>query len=439
MPPLSGTLAVVLHTHMPYVEGHGTWPHGEEWLWEACATSYGPLLDVLEGVPAITLSVTPVLLDQLEAPGVAERFATWIRDVRLATFALDAAEAADPAVARELERAAGDYAGRSIAGLAERLVARADWTSSATHAVLPLLATDAGVRLQVATGVAAHRRRRGARGWAGGLWSPECAHAPWLDPLLAREGVRATCVELTDVPGIDPHRPLRAPGGPVLAPIDRVVVDLVWGRGGYPAGAAYRDSHRRTRLERKPWRNDGAVYDPAAARAQARADAADFVARVRGRVAAGGLCVLALDTELLGHWWHEGVTWLAAVVDECARQGLPLAGLDDALAARAPAPAPVLPVTTWGHPRDLTTWSAPPVADVAWAQRAAELALVARAGEATDADARRLLALQASDWAFAITTGQAAPYARERIAAARGDGPLRGIAPWARAAALRAP
>ena len=43
-----GELALVLHTHMPYVEGFGTWPFGEEWLWEAIATSYLPLLDVLE-------------------------------------------------------------------------------------------------------------------------------------------------------------------------------------------------------------------------------------------------------------------------------------------------------------------------------------------------------------------------------------------------------
>jgi 1,4-alpha-glucan branching enzyme len=42
-----GELAIVLHTHMPYVEGFGTWPFGEEWLWEAIASSYLPLLAVL--------------------------------------------------------------------------------------------------------------------------------------------------------------------------------------------------------------------------------------------------------------------------------------------------------------------------------------------------------------------------------------------------------
>ena len=78
LPPVSGArrgrLAIVLHTHMPYVEGFGTWPFGEEWLWEAMATCYLPLLDcsTARGAP-LTLSVTPVLADQLEAPGVHER------------------------------------------------------------------------------------------------------------------------------------------------------------------------------------------------------------------------------------------------------------------------------------------------------------------------------------------------------------------------------
>ena len=37
--PEAGELAIVLHTHMPYVDGFGTWPFGEEWLWEAVASS----------------------------------------------------------------------------------------------------------------------------------------------------------------------------------------------------------------------------------------------------------------------------------------------------------------------------------------------------------------------------------------------------------------
>jgi len=55
------------------------------------------------------------------------------------------------------------------------------------------------VRLQVQTGIDAHRERFGE--WRGGFWLPECAHAPWLDPLLEEAGAHATCVDLTDVLG----------------------------------------------------------------------------------------------------------------------------------------------------------------------------------------------------------------------------------------------
>ena len=76
-----GALAIVLHTHMPYVEGFGTWPFGEEWLWEAVAACYLPLLDALDAAPGrVTLSVTPVLGDQLEAPGALERCAAFLRE-----------------------------------------------------------------------------------------------------------------------------------------------------------------------------------------------------------------------------------------------------------------------------------------------------------------------------------------------------------------------
>jgi 1,4-alpha-glucan branching enzyme len=417
-----GRLAIVLHSHLPYVEGFGTWPFGEEWLWEAIATSYVPLLDVLQAGAPVTLSLTPVLCDQLEAPGAIERCRAFLRDVRPASHALDVEAADDPAVAAELERAAGEYA-RALERLPEDLLAAlapfAAWTSAATHAVLPLVATDAGVRLQVRTGVESHRARFGD-GWRGGFWLPECAHGPWLHGLLEEAGVHATCVDLTDVfgPGDPRHlRPLGTDAGPLLVPIDREAVDLVWARSGYPAHAAYRDHHHRTPRDHHPWANDGAVYDPARAAEQAAGDAADFVARVARRVSDGGLCVCALDTELLGHWWHEGPLWLEHVVREAARSGLELVHLDDALADRDPPPAgdAAESVTSWGTPRDLSTWSGPRVADLAWAARAAELDVLAAGTAVGDRAVRELLALQSSDWAFLASVGTAGEYPRERF------------------------
>jgi 1,4-alpha-glucan branching enzyme len=467
-----GALAIVLHSHMPYVEGFGTWPFGEEWLFEAMATSYLPLLDVLNGPggDAITLSLTPVLCDQLAADGLGERFAAFLTDVRRASHRLDVdgcRASGHGDLAGALERGAQDYERalerhaelESRGGLLGALAPHAAWTSSATHAVLPLVATDAGVRLQLAAGIDAHRARfediEGGRPWAGGFWLPECAHAPWLDRLLEEAGVRAVCVDLTDVlggHGAPGHlHPLRTEAGPLLVPIDRQTMELVWSDGGYPADGAYRDYHHRTTHDHHPWANDGSVYDRDRATARAREDAARFVAAARERVAGGGLSVCALDTELLGHWWYEGVDWLAAVVAEAARQGLALVHLDEALTTCEPAD-PIDPGTTsWGTPRDLSTWDAPSVADLAFRTRAAELAVVAAGDAAGPRAIRELLALQSSDWAFMVTRALAGEYPVERALAhhaaltaaladpSSSEPELRALAPYARLAPLLEP
>jgi 1,4-alpha-glucan branching enzyme len=437
IPPVArdtpGELAIVLHTHMPYVEGYGTWPFGEEWLWEAMATSYLPLLDLLEDGSPLTLSVTPVLADQLGADGIGERFLAFLRDVRAKTHRVDiegCRAGGEDGLADELQRAAQDYERadarfEAIGGdLLGALAPYVQWTSSATHAVLPLLATDAGARLQIQAGIDSHRARFDAP-WRGGFWLPECAHAQWLDPLLEEAGVHATCVDLTDVLGLgSPSQlaPLRSAAGPVLMPIDRVTMELAWSPDGYPAHGTYRDYHRRTTHDHRPWGNDGQPYDHAAALALARAHAVDFVERTieRLRLAAPELeqpplAVCALDTELLGHWWYEGVSWLAFVLSEAAERGLVIRRLDDALAEREAAPVPSgVGVTTWGSPRNLSTWDGPQVADLAWRVRAAELAVLSAPRDQAQDALHELLALQASDWAFMITRSLAGPYPRER-------------------------
>jgi 1,4-alpha-glucan branching enzyme len=431
-----GALALVLHSHMPYVEGFGTWPFGEEWLWEAVACVYLPLLDLLDGAP-VTVGLTPVLCDQLDAMkgDAGERYLRFLREVRAPIHDEDAdglERTGDHALATEVRRAAGDYTfaerafearGRDLVGAFRELDGVELWTSSATHAVLPLLATDAGMRLQLATGVASHSARFG--GWSGGLWVPECAYAPGLERELAEHGVRAFCVDLTRVPGFDHLVPVATQAGPIALPIDWTTVELVWhGERGYPAAGGYRDYHRRTLHDLKPWNNDGEPYDPDAARELARAHGRDFVERAAARVANGGLLCCALDTELLGHWWYEGPTWLGAVLEEAARQGLELVTATDGLELVEPAGRP-LAASSWGEHKDLSTWDGPVVAEFAFAARAAELRLVAAAASrdvgpaALGRAARELLALQSSDWAFMVTRELAGDYPRERLDAHR--------------------
>ena len=108
------------------------------------------------------------------------------------------------------------------------------------------------------------------------------------------------------------------------------------------------------------------------------------------------------------------------MLDEAEAQGVRLVTVSEGIELVEPV-ARELVASTWGHGKDFTTWDAPPVAELAFAARAAELRTVAAvAGHAAphaalERAARELLAMQASDWSFMVTRDLAADYPAERM------------------------
>ncbi len=425
-----GDLALVLHSHMPYVEGFGTYPFGEEWLFDAVIRSYLPLLNVARD---LTMTVTPVLADQLEDPGVHRRLRDFLVEWRIAAAEADAGEvppecraACEAELARYrralelLDRAGGDPL-RSFQEAAGGRVALA--ASAATHAVLPLLASRGGLRLQLDAGIRSHRRRFG---WDGGFWLPECAYVPGLEWRLDEHGVRWFCTDQSGAPGsLDALTPVATEAGPTALPIDWEAISWLWSLDGYPSDPAHAQFAGKSLRGMRIWKVGGGAYDPDAAAAAARRQAGEFLAstaeRLRAHSAAHdrrGLLVFAIDTELLGHWWSEGVLWLEAVLDGAAAAGVRLLTVPEALAEHEPVSRP-LAASSWGEGKDFRTWDSPAVADMAWAARRLEL----RVSRALDAGlrgdpalraARELLAVQSSDWAFLDERGQAGDYGFQR-------------------------
>ena len=84
MSPNAGALTLVLHTHLPWVLHHGRWPHGMDWLSEAVAESYLPLLAVLEPRArpeqplGLTIGLTPVLCEQLSHADFVGEFRAYL-------------------------------------------------------------------------------------------------------------------------------------------------------------------------------------------------------------------------------------------------------------------------------------------------------------------------------------------------------------------------
>src|SRR6187397_666488 len=242
----AGDLAIVLHSHMPYVEGFGTYPFGEEWLFDAVIRSYLPVLEVARD---LTMTVTPVLADQLEDSGAAERLRRFLVEWRIGAAEADAPQV--PAECRDacegelaryrhalelLDRAGGDPLRPFQDAAAEGRVALA--TSAATHSVLPLLATAAGTRLQLDAGIRSHRRRFG---WDGGFWLPECGYAPGLEHRLAEHGVRWFCADQSAhlAEPLDALTPFATGAGPVALPIDWEAIQWLWSLDGYPSDPAH--------------------------------------------------------------------------------------------------------------------------------------------------------------------------------------------------------
>ena len=79
-----GYFTFVLHSHLPYVIGHGRWPHGMDWLNEAAAESYIPLLQAFNRLGAdgrgsgVTLGITPILTEMLAAKVFRQEFKDYL-------------------------------------------------------------------------------------------------------------------------------------------------------------------------------------------------------------------------------------------------------------------------------------------------------------------------------------------------------------------------
>jgi 1,4-alpha-glucan branching enzyme len=445
-----GTFCLVLHSHLPWLLRHGTWPVGEDWLHQAWAHSYLPVVEMLERLAAdgrrdvLTLGVTPVLAAQLDHPAALTAFHTWLAD-----WQLRAHDAADRDLAVREHRAAAHalelFEGRWRHGFSPVLRRLVDDRTvellggPATHPFGPLLPGRVR-RFLLDAGLADTARRLGWR--PSGIWAPECGYAPGLEHDYAAAGVERFLVDGPAMRG-DTAAARPVDGTDVLAfGRDLDVTYRVWSpRAGYPGAADYRDFHtydHGTGLKparvtgRRVASADKAPWDPSRAAAAVARDADDFVRVVRSRLAdlrqrdgRPGLVVSAFDTELFGHWWHEGPAWLEAVLRALPEAGVRVTTLRGAVEAGHVGDPVVLPASSWGSGKDWRVWEGASVrdmvadnADVATRLLAAVDGAPPTAGrDATlDVVARQAALALSSDWAFMVTKDSAAHYARRRAA-----------------------
>ena len=200
-----GYFTFVLHSHLPWVLGHGRWPHGTDWLNEATAECYIPLLNQIiklvdEGYhPYLNIGITPILQEQLGSSGFSNEFEYYLRnkieaaDNDIKEFSKKGQKKFLPIakmwkdyyirINEDFSKKFGGNLLNSFCQLQNQGYIET-MTSAATHGYLPLLKYDRSVDAQINLGVQVYKKNFGQA--PNGIWLPECAYRPsykWTPPV----------------------------------------------------------------------------------------------------------------------------------------------------------------------------------------------------------------------------------------------------------------
>lgn len=474
-----GSLALVLHAHLPFVRHpeHESF-HEESWLFEAISESYVPLLQMVQrllrrGVQfKITFSVSPTLCAMLSDQLLRERY------IRHLDLVCDLAD-------RECERNRAD---RYLLALAQfyrhfftetRRTFAGEWdcdllgifrqlrgtgtieiiASAATHAILPILQQSSGAaNAQIAIGCDQFRESFGCE--PSGFWLPECAYSAGIAKSLQAQNIRWFVVDAHALgQAMPPARrgtfaPCFTRAGPAAFGRDIQASRQIWSaQGGYPGDPAYRDFYRDIGFDLsadeirplpknaftgiKYYRvtgRDGAkqVYDRAAAEETARRHAHHFVERCIAELQSlpaddwNPIMTVPFDAELFGHWWFEGPMFLEQVILAAVEHDLPLTTPSKFLEQNSIQQVTELAASSWGDRGFFDVWLDEKCGwiypHIFKANTRLRALAKSRAGDTTTGNervlrqlARELLLAQSSDWAFLIRNGTAKDYAITRV------------------------
>ncbi len=363
-----GYLALVLHSHLPYVRHpeHDRFLE-EDWLYEAITETYIPLINVFDGLVndnvdfRITMSLSPTLISMLADPLLQQRYIRHInRLIELAGKEID--RTSDQPEFNPLARMYEDMFKNARSVFEEKYgcnlvrafrkfqdLGRLEIiTCAATHAFLPLMQNPHAVRAQIMIAVEHYKTHFGRA--PRGIWLPECGYYEGLDEILKDAGIRYFFTDSHGISNALPrpkygvYAPVYCPSGVAAFGRDIESSKQVWSSiEGYPGDYNYRDFYRDVGFDLdyeyvKPYLHPDGIrvnlgikyykitgesdqkdpYIRHGALQRAAEHAGNFlfnrekqvewlVGLFQGRKP---IIVAPYDSELFGHWWFEGPNWI---------------------------------------------------------------------------------------------------------------------------------
>lgn len=363
-----GYLALVLHSHLPFVRHpeHDQFLE-EDWLYEAITETYIPIINCFDGLVndgidfRMTMSLTPTLIAMLTDPLLQQRYVRHINKL----IELSEKEIVRTQNQPEFNPLAHMYRdmfrnalfvferkyGRNLVAAFKKFQDLGKLeiiTCAATHGFLPLMENQNAVRAQIMVAVEHHKKHLGRP--PQGIWLPECGYYPGLDQVLKDAGIRFFFTDSHGLFHASPrpkyavYAPVYCPSGVAAFARDIESSKQVWSSiEGYPGDYNYRDFYRDIGFDLdyeyvKPYLHDdgarvnlGIKYhkitgttnhkDPYIrhwALEKAAEHAGNFMFNREKQVEwlsgmfrdRKPLVVAPYDAELYGHWWFEGPDWL---------------------------------------------------------------------------------------------------------------------------------
>lgn len=352
-----GYLIVHLHAHLPFIAdpinfGQDTaWrPVGypQEWYPEAVCDTYLPLLDTLETLREekidfkLSMDISPPLAAMMTSQRHASDVLAYLdRLIKLARLEVERTGREQPyyraAALMHLRRYHrcrdlflgydGDIA-RAFARLQDLGYLEIS-SCVGTHPMLPLwLSQPSAIRGHCLAAAASHQEIFGRP--SAGVWLPECAYTPGIEPYLEQAGFKYTfgeshCVSRGDSAAeFGVNAPVYCKGSQLaIFPRDPETGEQVWsGDQGYPGDPDYLEFHIRGgpfKYNRITDRRGGdkEPYHPQWAENKAAEHAGHFLwcrnrrfEFLRHTMWKKPLITAPYDAELFGHHWYEGPRFL---------------------------------------------------------------------------------------------------------------------------------